>query len=163
MRLTRPLKAITAAAVLAVAFPMTAHAGQSTEDVNEVLDQIVTEQAPATTPDGETLTRAIDEITTGGATTAQANCRLAVWAPGQGGNTVGVQGGRYDCSNAVGFRVELWRDDVVGSSTKVGESFGFGNGTVRAYAQCAWLRQDYWGMTVSNTGASMVSNRARLC
>ncbi|MDX2357145.1 hypothetical protein NJE57_09615 [Dietzia sp. PP-33] len=142
---------------------MTAHADPGTEDVNEVLDRIVTEQAPATTPDGETLTRALDEVTPGEATTAQANCRLAVWEPGQGGNTVGVQGGRYDCTNPVGYRVELWRDDVIGGSTKVDESHGFGTGAIRAFADCAWVAQDYWGTTVSDTGAFMASNRVRLC
>lgn len=164
MQFSRPFKALSAAAVLAVALPITANAAQDTQAVDEVLDRIVAETEPATAPDGETLTRALDEITdTEGAAAQAGPCRVHVWAPGESGGIVGVQGGRYDCLNVVNWRVDLWRDDIVGGSTRVDEVWGHGNGTVRAYADCAWASQDYWGEIHSDAGGFMVSPRARLC
>lgn len=96
------------------------------------------------------------------ANAVSAGCRLHTWPAGQGNNWLGVQGGRFDCWNQVGFQVELkkerwwWYDQVLAVA------HGYGNGAVVAYHPCAGSGV-YYGNTKSSTGNELEGARRGLC
>lgn len=104
-----------------------------------------------------------DERVEGGfMTTAAGNCRLHTWAVGQNGRGLGVQGGRFDCANPVGFRVQLRKDRKFLPDEVIGESWGYGNGAIRAYGVCKG-RGTYLGETRSDTGNKKQGDRGVRC
>ncbi len=93
---------------------------------------------------------------------AAGNCRLHTWAVGQQGQGLGVQGGRFDCANPVGFRVQLRKDRKFLPDEVIGESWGYGNGAIRAYGVCKG-KGTYFGETRSDTGNKKQGDRGVRC
>lgn len=98
------------------------------------------------------------------ATGSEGSCRLVVWDIGWDTNTnwLGVQGGRENCANAVGFRVELKKAIPWARDTVLGSASGWGNGILRAYSECRG-RGDYYGYVVSDTGLKLRGDNAGVC
>lgn len=172
MQLLKSVCAVSAAIVMAVGAPNTANATSPTNAVDDVLDSIVTEaDNDLGTPDGISVSGTGNgPATARQAAVAQAGeCRLFTWAPGVGGavgdQTVGVQGGRFDCPNAVSFRVELWYQPIYQPNdgpVLMNWADGYGNEAIRAYARC-YMPGTWWGVTRSSTGNYHNGPAVQLC
>lgn len=75
-----------------------------------------------------------------------------VWDIGwdQAANWLGVQGGRENCSNAVGFTLSLKKDQKLRPDKVLGSTRGYHNEIVRAFGACEGPGQ-YYGEVNSDT------------
>ncbi|MDK8686535.1 hypothetical protein [Corynebacterium pseudodiphtheriticum] len=98
------------------------------------------------------------------ATGGPGSCRLTIWDVGWDKNTnwLGVQGGRENCANYSGFRLELKKGRGIFPNKVLNSSHAGGNRTIRTYSACEGKAR-YYGAVHSDTGTDLEGDSLWLC